>query len=256
VFVRTVDSDVLVLAICFFHELQQIGLLELWVGLGSGKHYRDIPVHEIYSQLGPQKSLALPLFHALSGCDTTSQMLGCGKKTAWVIWIAMPDLTDTFLSLISDPHSLTLESEHMKLIERFTVLMYSKSCSAATVNEARLLLFSHGLCGLDAIPPTQAALFEHVKRSLLQAAFIWKQSTTAQQSIPSSDKWGWELDPDKNQWMPFWTKLADASKACALLLHCGCTKACRGNCKCSRAGLRCTTLCGCEGGCNNNDQST
>ena len=80
VFIRTVDSDVLVLAISFFQELQQIGLIQLWVGLASGKHYRDIPVHEISSLLGPQKSLALPLFHALSGCDTTSQMLGCGKK--------------------------------------------------------------------------------------------------------------------------------------------------------------------------------
>ena len=168
----------------------------------------------------------------------------------------MPDLTDTFLALISDPDSLTLDSEHMKRIERFTVLMYSKSCSAANVNEARLRLFSHGLRGLDAIPPTQAALFEHLRRSLLQAAFTWRQATTAQQSIPSPDKWGWELDPDMNQWMPFWTKLADASKACSLLLHCSCTKACRGNCKCSRAGLRCTTVCGCEGGCINNEQST
>lgn len=203
---------------------QQIGLLQLWVGLVSSKYYHDIPVHEVYSQLDPQKSLALPLFHALSGCDTTSQILGCGKKTAWAIWSAMPELTDTFLSSTSDPDSFTLESEYMKLNERFTVLMYNKSCSAATVNEACLLLFSHGLRGLDAIPPTQAALLEHVKRSLIQASFIWKQATKAQQTIPPFDKWGWELDPDKNQWMPFWTTLADASKACALLLYCGCTK--------------------------------
>ena len=35
--------------------------------------------------------------------------------------------------------------------------------------------------------------------------------------------------------------------------HCGCGKACRGNCKCARAGIKCTILCNCEGGCINND---
>ena len=68
VFVRTVDSDIVVLAIAFY---EQLGLSELWIGFGSGKNYRDIPVHSIHAQLVPSKSLALPLFHALTGCDTT-----------------------------------------------------------------------------------------------------------------------------------------------------------------------------------------
>ena len=79
-YIRTVDSDVVVLAIRFFSTL---GLSELWVGFGSGKKLRDIPIHEICSNLGPSKSLALPLFYAITGCDTTSQFLVCGKKTAW-----------------------------------------------------------------------------------------------------------------------------------------------------------------------------
>ena len=47
--------------------------------------------------------------------------------------------------------------------------------------------------------------------------------------------------------------LSNASEACAVLLNCGCLKACVGNCKCAKAGLKCTTLCKCEGGCINND---
>ena len=39
-FVRTVDSDIVVLAVGFF---ARIGLAELWVGYGSGKTYRDVP---------------------------------------------------------------------------------------------------------------------------------------------------------------------------------------------------------------------
>ena len=51
----------------------------------------------------------------------------------------------------------------MQRLERFHVIMYSKSCSAATVNQARQQLFSHGLRSLEAIPPSQAALFEHLR---------------------------------------------------------------------------------------------
>ena len=72
-FIRTVDSDIVVLAVAFFVQLR---LKELYVGFGSGKHYRIIAVHNIHSQLGLSKSSALLLFHALTGCDTTSQFLG------------------------------------------------------------------------------------------------------------------------------------------------------------------------------------
>ena len=97
---RTVDSDIVVLAIAFY---EQLGLSELWIGFGSGKSYRDIPVHSIHAQLGPSKSLALPLCQALTGCDATSQLLGCGKKTAWTAWNCIPALTDTMITLTEAP---------------------------------------------------------------------------------------------------------------------------------------------------------
>ena len=62
------------------------------------------------------------------------------------------------------------------------------------------------------------------------------------------NKWNSERDSDFSG-----PVLDNASKACALLHHCGCGKACRGNCKCARAGIKCTILCNCEGGCINND---
>ena len=72
-------------------------------------------------------------------------------------------MTDTFLELSDNPDSFTIDSIHMQRLERFHVIMYSKSCSAATVNQARQQLFSHGLRSLEAIPPSQAALFEHLR---------------------------------------------------------------------------------------------
>ena len=150
-YVRTVDSDIVILAISFFSQLD---LRELWIGFGSGRNYRDIPIHEISRQLGEPRSMALPLFHALSGCDTTSQFFGIGKKTAWSIWEMYPDITETFVALLANPEEFTMESSHLQTLERFTVLMYSKSCGASRVNEARTQLFSHGLHSLDSIPPT------------------------------------------------------------------------------------------------------
>ena len=75
--VWTVDSNVVVLTIAFFEELH---FSKLWIGFGSGKSYKDIRLHELHAVLGPSRFRSLPLFHALSGYDTTSQLLGCGEE--------------------------------------------------------------------------------------------------------------------------------------------------------------------------------
>ena len=37
--------------------------------------------------------LVLPMFHALTGCDTVSAFAGRGKRTAWMVWESFPELT-------------------------------------------------------------------------------------------------------------------------------------------------------------------
>ena len=167
-YVRTVDSDIVVLALRFFDTL---GLSELWVGFGTGKKYLDIPVHSLHAGLGPSKSIALTLFHSLTGCDTTSQFLGWCKKTAWAVWNRSPDLIETLVALTLNPNRFGMESIYMQRMERFVVLMYNKGYGATGVNEARLRLFTSGTKSLESIPPTQAALFQHVKRAILQSSF-------------------------------------------------------------------------------------
>ena len=249
-YLRTVDSDVVVLATHFSHVL---GLSELWIGFGSGKKYKDIPIHHISEMLGLQRCQALPFFHAFTGCDVVSSMMGIGKKTAWNAWVNFPEATTTFTAITQDPASLTLDSLLMRRLKRLTVLMYSKNCAAQSVNEARKLMFTQGLKSLDSIPPTQNALFQHVKRALHTAGFVWKQSLSRITEIPNPSDWGWEWNARTNQWVPYWTDLPDVSKACSLLLRCGCVVACKGNCNCHRAGLHCSPLCKCEEGCTNND---
>jgi len=132
------------------------------------------------------------------------------------------------------------------------VLMYSQNCAAQSVNEARKLMFTHGLKSLDSIPPTQNALFQHAKQALHTAGFVWKQSFSRIPEIPNPGDWGWEWNARTNQWVPYWTDCQTSAR----LAHCSSNAgvvACKGNCKCHRAGLHCSPLCKCEGGCTNNE---
>ena len=69
VVIRTVDTDVVVLSIALNRQLK---LDELLIGFGTGKSLRYIPEHDIAKQMGSSKAKALPVFHAITGCDQTS----------------------------------------------------------------------------------------------------------------------------------------------------------------------------------------
>ena len=64
VMLRTVDTDVVVLAISLFHHLQ---IDELWISFGEGKNLSFFSIHDICSSLGPVRSAALSAFHAFTG---------------------------------------------------------------------------------------------------------------------------------------------------------------------------------------------
>ena len=147
-------------------SLTNLGSPKLWIGVGTGKRCRDIPILDIKSALGPTRLLALPLFHSLSSCDTTSQLLGMGKKTACST--LQSTLSWQRLNLTHDPHTFNMDTDDMKQLERFTVLMYSRGCNTTFVNEARLQLFPHGSRTLEALPSTKVALYQHVKGAIRQ----------------------------------------------------------------------------------------
>ena len=123
-----------------------------------------------------------------------------------------------------------------------------------TVNEAQQMLFTHNLRNLECVPPTKAALYQHVKRAVFVSVSIWHGSLARELRLPAPADYGWEWNTRTKGWVPSWTHLKDASIACPLLLHCSCNKACKGMCKCYKGGLRCTPLSKCQGGCCNNQK--
>ena len=71
------DTDVLVLAVSTFVSLEDS---DIWVAFGTGKHLRYIPAHDTAKELGYEKALSLPMFHAFTGCDTVSSFAGMEKR--------------------------------------------------------------------------------------------------------------------------------------------------------------------------------
>ncbi len=151
--IRTTDTDVVVLAVSV---LCQIELDELWLSFGTGKSFRYIAAHTILSNIGESKAKALPMFHSLTGCDTVSSFAGHGKKSCWDVWNVYPQLTDTFINLSNTPTQMS--SDDFDVIQRFVVLVYSRTCEQIKVNDARKQLFSQGSRMIEHIPPTEAAL--------------------------------------------------------------------------------------------------
>ena len=243
VVLRTVDTDVLVIAIS---QMSNLGLAEIWLEFGVSKHYRVISVHNIVSSVGYEKASALPFFHALTGCDTTSAFAGRSKRSAWDTWKVFPEITSTFTRLSKSECALT--DEILEKIEEYVVLLYSKTSEAKRVNEARQQLFAKGTRSLENIPPTQGALVQHVRRAVIQAGYIWGQALNVHQEVFSPTEWGWK--DSENGLIPNWKDLPEASVACEELICCSCKKSCQGKSKCFRANLCCTTLCACAGHCS------
>ena len=102
--------------------------------------------------------------------------------TAWSTGNVYPELTKALTDINQAPG--TLGDASIEIIERFTVLLYDRTSSIATVNEARRDLFCRNSRQIANIPPTKEALTQHVKRAVFQASYIWGQMLVAQPDVP------------------------------------------------------------------------
>ena len=132
IIIRTSDTDMVVPAISLS---QQLGAKELCTSFETGKHFRYIAIHGIASKLGPDKCKALPVFHAITGCDTVSSIAGRGKLKAWEVWMAFPPVTQAFLKLAACKEETAASTP--ETLEHFIALVYPRNSPYAGVNEAR-----------------------------------------------------------------------------------------------------------------------
>ena len=157
IYVRTADTDVIVIIAGVFFELQATYPgLNIWVAFGMDKRFQYYHINTICSSLGEPKCQALPFYHAFTGCDTTSQFFGKGKKSAWDAWKAFPSVTEAFQWVIKNHfQALEISSPEFELLEHFTCVLYDRTTTTFKVNELRQELFSRRAKMMENIPPTQ-----------------------------------------------------------------------------------------------------
>ena len=192
--IKTVDTDVLILSISIFHKLKDL-LEELWIDFGIVKNRRFFPVHEIYQHLGEEKALALPFFHAFTGCDQVSFTSFVSKNSAWKIWNFFDEATPIFMNF-SDQPTIEDVKKAMPSVNRFTVLLYNKASNSLTTNECGRELFYQGR-EIDEIPPTETALWKHTCRSAYITGYDWSQSAIPKKKLSSPEEWGWKFQDAK-----------------------------------------------------------
>src|SRR6218665_642352 len=187
-----------------------------------------------------ERSCALPMFHAFTGCDTVSAFVGGGKKTCWEVWNKYPDVTEVFNELSKLPPFIS--NTFLTAIECFTVRLYDFSSHSSSVNSTRRKLFSQKGRTIENIPPTQDALGLHLKRAFYQAGHVWSQALVPLPVLPNPEDWGWALCD--GLWQPLWMTLPDAAKCCPELKRCGCGTGCSTKrCRCFKDNLPCTVGC-------------
>ena len=79
-------------------------------------------VNAIARTLGEEQAQALPVFHALSGCDTASAF--GGEKDAWEAWNCYQEVTEAFSTIKLE---LKKDSNTFRRLEHYTIVLHSKT---------------------------------------------------------------------------------------------------------------------------------
>ena len=132
VLVCTVDTDVVVLAISAVAKLND---LNLSIAFGTGTNFRYLNVNNLANSISHDKANVLPMFHAITGCDTVSFFADKGKISAMDTWSVYTDFTEALSGLLANPG--VPPDEELAIIEQYFVYLYDRSSETSTVNAAR-----------------------------------------------------------------------------------------------------------------------
>ena len=117
-------------------------------------------------------------------CAKARKLHGQQARHSRKCWMHLP------LLVLVPPSDEELRA-HFPKIERFVVLMYDRTSTCESVDAARKELFTQKGRSIEYFPPTSAALFQHTKRTVFQAAYVWGQTLQPYPELPDPYEWGW-----------------------------------------------------------------
>ena len=160
--------------------------------IGVKDHIRYMPVHAVIQKLGHKLCIALPAFHALTGCDTTSSLAGVGKKKASTA-LCRSEQHQEGLGMVGQ--MATLDEVFKMKGEEFICSLYPAAKKATrSADELRYLMFCQMRHKSELLPPRTDSVVQYVRRVCYQA-FNWGQALTTNTmlELPSPIGNGWEM---------------------------------------------------------------
>lgn len=237
VIVQSPDTDVLILSVSHFSSMNAA---EFWFKTGMKDRLRYVPVHELSSVLGEKLCRALPSYHAITGCDSTSALDKVGKKKHWPAFEESEQHQES-LGLLGTERRLS--DVVASRCEAFVCDLYPfRRRNVRTTDELRYLLFCQKKARNECLPPTSDSLLQHLKRANHQT-FVWRKALTAIQDLPEPAGNGWVME--ETCLKPVFMTKDPAPASLLELTTCGCKSGCETNCSCNNTGLSCSESCYC-----------
>ena len=111
------------------------------------------------------------------------------------------EITSAFQVLGHQPDENDIE-DHFDVLEKYLLEVYSPRRSAKTLTEERVERFQASPdMNLRSLPLSRPGLIQHIKRSCIQAGWLWRQGIS-NVSAQNPENWGWIR---KNGWyVPCW----------------------------------------------------
>ena len=107
-------------------------LCQVWVRAGTRQQRRYIAIHDI--SLPPTMHQNILAHHALTGCDTVSQMSGHDEKSTWKVF-------EQHATLLNGLGHGAIFSSSMRDAEQFICKIYSPTTDETSINEIRYRMF-------------------------------------------------------------------------------------------------------------------
>ena len=130
-------------------------------------------MHNIVTQIGQTSSLALPGFHAFTGCDNVESFHNKGKKTCWELWQKIPEFTSAFDVLSQMNPSKEDINRVFPILNKYTALLFQKTQEYNDVESLIQQLFLHKGKSFDSMSPDSDALKLHTLRAAYQGGQIF-----------------------------------------------------------------------------------
>ncbi|KAJ8316884.1 hypothetical protein KUTeg_004788, partial [Tegillarca granosa] len=156
----------------------------VWMMTGTSTKRRYIPIKDVLQSIPPHSIDSLLVFHALTGCDTTSFFYGRFKKSSWSVFLEHYDL-------LKDVGNGDINQAMLNSMEKFVCKLYSVE-QFNSIDEVRSFMFPKS-SKQENLPPTSDAIYFHFKRVHYQTC-VWKQAGVAVPILPNPCTMGWKRD--------------------------------------------------------------